>query len=278
VPLLLLLSLLLCDTARSMESRWWSLTAGGETARHADDDPYFLRGATGWTRSLYGSAGAGERWLAVAGLGDQRVRQDTWDWRGIRRMTWLQAALTPAWGAEALGFSTTAFMDSAQVHEWSAGGGLSWCPAPAAAAPLALKIRLARLSFVGDPGGRPLAAELNLVRRTTSGSQRLGLLLNRARGVVKTAGLVRVEHAQGNWSGRVTALLGHQDRWFDAERLVVHDGARELKASLESGMSWRAWKGLSLEGSAGWEKAQGAESRWLFAGLKWKHQVWAVAP
>lgn len=286
MPSLLLFVMLLSGAAQALESRWWSVTAGAEATRYADENPYLFHDAEGWTRSLYGSAGAGAHWLGAAGLTDQRIRQESWNFHALKRSLWLGGALSPAWGLELMGVSSSTRMSwpapgssSVGRHGWVAGGGLIWCPAPAATAPLMVNARAMRLRQAAPsaPEGIPLTAELNLARRAERGNQRLGLLASRVGGVTKVAGLARVTFADGRLGAHVDLLLGHQDQWFDVERLVVHDGLHELRSLLGAGLSWRVWRGLGVEGSAGWEELQGFESRWLFLGLKWTHQVWAAS-
>ena len=278
--------MLLCGPARALETRWWSVTAGAEATRYADENPYLFRDAEGWTRSLFGSAGAGARWLGAAGLTDQRIRQESWSFHALKRSLWLSGALSPAWGLEMMGVSSSTRMswpdpgsNSVGRHGWVAGGGLTWCPAPAATAPLMVNARAMRLRQAAPsaPEGTPLTAELNLARRAEHGNQRLGLLASRVGGETKVAGLARASSSFGRLDLHASLLVGHQDQWFDVERLVVHDGLQELRSSLGAGLSWRAWKGLSVEGSAGWEKVQGSENRWLFVGVKWSHRVWAAS-
>jgi hypothetical protein len=275
----------------ALESHWWSLTAGVETAGMADADTSFFHAAQGWTRSAYLSGGMGLRWMGAAGISDQRLSQDRWSWRGIRRMVWLKDSLDTRWGIEVLGHTSTAF-ESARVptlggvltlqdrdHGWSAGGGLSYCPWPWRTTLWKVEGRALRLrgNDLLDQATRLWTGELALSRQSWSGRQHLGLLVNRRGRRTQLAGLARAEQVMGAWSGNASLMLGHQEAWYDVEKLVVHDGLRELKVSAGAGLEWRAWKGLSLEGSAGWEKSQGVENRWIFGALKWTHQVWEVS-
>jgi len=286
VLLLLIVLLTRCAGAEGLEARWQSLGAGAEWTRYADQDPALFQDAEGWTRSLFGSAGAGSRWLAAAGFSDQRIRQASWSFRSLKRSLWLSRALTPNWGVEALGASLSTSMEWPVLggrrvgteEGWNLGGGLTWCPRPTDA-PLTLNVRLQKMeqAYPSVPA-RATAAELNLARQTGSGRQRLGLLASRAGGDLKLAGLARAAASRGRLDLQASALVGHQTNWFDVERLVLHDGVMELKTSLSAGLGWRAWRGLSLEASAGWEKVTGSESRWLFLGARWTRRSWATAP
>ncbi len=285
--LLLIMLLTRCAGAEGLEPRWQALGAGAEWTRYADQDPALFQDAEGWTRSLFGSAGAGARWLAAAGFSDQRVRQASWSFRSVKRSLWLSRALTPHWGVEALGASLSTskewpVLGGRRVETeagWNLGGGLTWCPQPENAASLTLNGRLQTMrQAYPSVSEKVLAAELNVARQAVSGRQRLGLLASRAGGDLKLAGLARAATTRGRLDLQASALVGHQINWFDVERLVLHDGVMELKTSLSAGLGWRAWRGLSLEASAGWEKVSGSESRWLFLGARWTRRSWATAP
>lgn len=273
--------------AGELESRWQSLEGAGEWTRYADTTPTLFRDAEGWTRSLFATGGAGARWLAAAGVSDQRIEQETWSFRGLKRSLWLARALSPGWGVEAYGQSSSTSMSwpvlgglrTSSDHGWSLGGGLNWCPRPEAAAPLTWNGRLLtmRSAYPSTPE-KGMAGELNLGRRQGSGGQRLGLLVSRTGEDWKVAGLARGDWARGRLEVGASALAGHQDNWLDVERLVLHDGTKELKAAASLGIGWRIWSGLSLRSSAGWEKVAGSESRWVYLGVRWTRRTWAVVP
>lgn len=271
-----------------LEERWIQVGGGGEWTRHADEDPYFFHDADGWTRSLHASAGAGSRWLAALSVADQRLDQEWWSYRGIRRGAWLAGALTPRVGLEAFGVGTSGWMrwpEPAAVRRegatgWSLGGGLTWCPRPEEDAPVLVNARL-RLTRPADAAGaerRITSAELNLVRLGKTGSQRLGLLLSREDGSNRGAVLARATRRLGRLQLKADALAGHQVEWLDVERLVLHDGARELRGMATGGLAWDVWRGFALESSAGWEKVEGHESRWLYLGGRWTWRTWSVRP
>jgi len=276
-------------TARAgLEERWAQVGGGGEWTRHADEDPYFFRDARGWTRTLHASAGAGSRWLAALSVGDQRLDQEWWSYRAIRRGAWMAAALTPQVGLEAFAMGTSGWMrweDPAGALRdgatgWTLGGGLTWCPRPGDPAPILVNARL-RLTRPADEARseqRVGSAELNLTRLGAGGSQRLGLLVSRSDGRDRGAVLVRATRRLGRLHLRADALAGHQEEWLDVERLVLHDGARALRGMATGGASWDLWRGLALEASAGWEKVEGHESRWLYVGGRWTWRGWAVRP
>lgn len=282
----LLLLLVAAGGARSqMEMRWVSLGGGVEAARHADDEAFMFKDAAGWTRSLFGSTGCG-RWMVAAGVADQRIWQDAWSYRGIKRVLWGTAHPTPALRLEAMGATVSSRLSwpppSPVVTDaragWIAGGGLGWCPDPAAAAPVEVGVRLMRIrpALPPDSMGRQLAGEMNLGRRTTRGTQRLGLLLNRAGGHVGTAGLARATGTLGTLDLHASLLVGHQRHWLDVERLVIHDAERELRAAAAAGIELPLAGGWRLSATAGWERLQGHESRWLFLGGRWTRQVWTA--
>jgi hypothetical protein len=271
-----------------LEERWAQVGGGGEWTRHADEDPYFFRDAKGWTRTLHASAGAGSRWLAALSASDQRLDQEWWSHRGLRRGAWLAGALTPRLGLEAFGLGSSGWMrwvDATGARResttgWSLGGGLTWCPRPQDPAPVLVNARL-RLTRPADAAGaerRVGSAELNLTRLGAGGSQRLGLLVSRADGRNRGAVLARATRRLGRLQLRADGLAGYQDEWLDVERLVLHDGSRELRGMATGGASWDLWRGLTLEGSAGWEKVEGHESRWLYLGGRWTWRGWVVRP
>jgi hypothetical protein len=276
------------SAAAGLEERWTQVGGGGEWSRHADEDPYFFADAQGWTRSVHAGAGAGSRWLLALSAGDQRLRQEWWTYRGIRRGAWLATAISARTGVEVVGLGTSSWMrwtdlggvrrDSASG--WTLGTGVTWCPHPEDPAPTLLNVRL-RLSNPADAAQadqRVGSAELNLVRTAPGSTQRLGLLASRADGRTLGAVLARTTHSLGRWQIRLDGLAGHQEHWLDVERLVLHDGARELRGMATGGLAWNLWRGLALEGSAGWEKVEGHESRWLYLGGRWTWSDWAVRP
>jgi len=279
---------LAAPSAAGLEERWAHVGGGGEWTRHADEDPTFFDDAEGWTRTAHASAGAGSRWLVAVSASDQRLRQEWWSYRGIRRSAWLAAALTPRVGLEVFGLGTSGWMrwpDPAAVRRegatgWSWGGGLTWCPRPEEDAPVLVNARL-RLTGPADAAGaerRVTSAELNLTRLGAGGSQRLGVLVSREEGRNRGAMLARATKRLGRLQLRADGLAGHQVEWLDVERLVLHDGARELRGMATGGLAWDVWRGFALESSAGWEKVEGHESRWLYLGARWTWRTWSVRP
>ncbi|MDP2360578.1 MAG: hypothetical protein Q8O14_07480 [bacterium] len=299
VALLLLLVLSGGRARAAMEHRWLTLGGGLEAARYADEDPFRFQRAKAFSSSLFGSAGAGERWLAAAGWTDQRLRQegsaawleeDGWEYRGLQRTLWLTRAVTPGWGVEALGHGSStrlAWTEAGRAreesrHGWLVGGGLSWSPHPATGRPLVLGIRLARLrpAHREAEGGRIHVAELNLRRPLGAGSGRIALLATRSEEGLKLAGLARGAAVVG--AGRLglhaSLLAGRLDHWYDVERLVVHDGPRPLRAAIGVGLDFKMGAGWSLSAATGWERVEDHESRWLYLGTRWSRQIWAVVP
>jgi hypothetical protein len=285
---LLLLMLLLTRTACAggLEARWLSAAAGAEITRYADEDPYMFQGAEGRTRSLYGSAGTGTRWLVAAGFSDQRITQDSWRFHGLKRSLWVVGAPSPSWGVEVMGVSTSTGMKwptagaTSTDHEsgWTLGTGLNWCPQLDVAAPVLLNVRVykTRAADLATQETAFKSGELNLQRRSAGGSQRIGLLASRVESDNKAAVLLRSTWSRGRLDAHASVLTGHLDNWFDVEKLVLHDGALELKSLASAGVGWSCWKGLSLEASAGWEKVSGSESRWLFLAARWTQKWWVA--
>lgn len=295
IPLLAML--LLWDPAPSwalMESRWWTLSSGGEATWHHDGDPVMFQDAQGRTASLYAGAGAGKRWSMLGGIQRMDLWQEWWRYRGLTRMGLGKVAVGAHWGVEVLGHATTHFQDTwygsdaqapdSALHtegtQWTAGAGLSWCPDPIREMPQTLSLRLMRASSKADSGGgRPWSGELAVAGWGSWGEwfveEKVAVLGNRRRARNQVAGLFNLAARRGRLGVQARVMAGAQDHWYEAERLVVHDGATELRSAVSLGLSWQLWKGLGVEGSVGQDQTEASRSRWAFASLRWTHQHWA---
>jgi|GEM_PF-2479382 len=278
----------------ALETRWWSLSTGAEATRHHDQDPVMFQDATGRSGSVFASAGAGNRWMMMGGVTDLRLEQDWWDYRGITRMGVARVALTPALGLEALGYSATGFQDTrygssatlpdsilhAGSTAWGAGLGITWCPTPLDPLVESVHVNMLRVRSADNGAGRQglWSGECQLSRTEQWGEwgtrEQVGLLGNRQGSESKVAGTFRLEAWRGRLGLHARAMAGRVDSWYEAERLVVHDGGAELRGSFAAGASWQAWRGLSVEGSAGQDQNAASRSRWAFVALRWTHQIW----
>lgn len=295
IPLLtMLLFMLLAPAMARMESRWWTVSTGGEATWHHDGDPVMFHEARGRTASLYAGAGAGSRWSLLAGIQRMDLWQDWWSYQGLTRMGLAKVAVGAHWGVEALGHATSqsqttwygsdAQAPDSELHakgtQWAAGAGLTWCPDPTREMLQTLSLRLLRASSKADSAdGRPWAGELAVAGWGTWGEwfveEKVALLGNRLGARNQVAGLFNLAARRGRLGVQARVMGGAQDHWFEAERLVVHDSATELRSAASLGLSWQLWKGLSVEGSVGQDQTEASRSRWAFASLRWTHQHWA---
>lgn len=296
-PLLSMLLLLLQLPAEAaLEARWWSLSAGTEGTWHQDQNPIMFRDAQGRTASLYGGAGAGNRWTLLGGFSRQDLWQDWWSYRGLTRMAVAKVAVGSHWGVELLGHSTTAFQETwygadaqapdsavhSEASNWGAGAGLNWCPNPfnEDIETIGLRVLRAPVMAANSKASRHPAMEVALARKGARGDwyveEKVGLLGNRKQAKTKVAALVAIAARRGSLGLQGRAMVGRQAHWFEAERLVVHDGASDLRSAASLGLSWQLWKGLSVEGSVGQDRTEDSRSRWAFASLRWTQLHWAT--
>ena len=264
--------------------RWLSLMAAQEWNRYQDDDPYRFQEATASTRSLYLSTGSTRGHLLALAVNQLQLEQEYWAHDTRRGLLLAELPLSGA----TLGLQAFAVRGDLDVD--GRGFGISherrWLENGPA---LRLQTGWQRVWIeqsvydavlleqgVTDARQRELWVGALTVRDGLGkASWELGWLGQRRTGTISHAlrALLRVPL----WTGAVMqmhGLGGHQENWFDADRLVLHDSGQALTGMASAGLEQTLGPALRLSLGAGWERVEDHSSRWVFVGLGWHRTVW----
>jgi hypothetical protein len=278
--LLLLIFIFVAYSQAAIVPQWTGFSLATEAGIFLDNDPEMFKDAESITKSFYFLNGKTGYYSMVVAVNDQRVTQELWKHRTIRRMASLDLRVSNNLICKFSGFYNSA---SKNTGGWGVHSGVD-------------VIHDSVHSF-GSLFGRHYSslqdmdadlysthhvflnyADLHGVRRMGRYSLGLNLIGTQEENKSGVAVLCRLEGGSViGLSWRLSALKGKINNWFDTTRMVLHDSPQALRNMLEGGVRWRAANNIEVNFSAGWEKLQEYENSWLAVVIGYNHVQWFMS-
>jgi hypothetical protein len=279
-------------SSAGVNQEWWRLSTDVEASRYSDDDPEMYDGAEGQTQSLYLSAGRGISWLAL-GVSHQNLDQEyldslmetsTWSHRATRAMFVAKPTFAAFQGHVA------GFYSKGRAGWGGQGlqiGAKRWFPECRILRSIDLRMGWSKHSLDSGTSSDSWGYELqkltqwtlstNLTLPTQGFRTEVALLGSRRGSLSRGAVLLRLSsNPDASLTWNVDVLRGSQETWFDADRLVIHDGSRPMEGLFSLGLSQTLRGGFSLHGSTGIEIDRGHRSQWVHLGLAYRRLRWIM--